>query len=766
MYKAFAGEMGFDEFHLYLRPVIFEFASHKEKADQPPPIFITALLEDDSSVDRYIPSNLLLSIQEIDNNQIGKFSFHTRDGVIQLLSQFGVENMQITLACQVTQKNALIVAVQQASFCYMIRPTSTMDMKEANLSLKSQSSSASGRNSKSGNEIEKQSLVAAPTTSYSTGHPLDGHWTMPPEAFVSIQLEKLGPWDMMLNTFIHKKEIMGSRMQNPNEDEKIKREVIAEYCHKLSHRMSQYALRGQIIAYYNSLKILLEDFPVIRDKYFMIGLSQEKKGNRDSKENLEADPRSFQPRPHRLLPPDGQAFLNLWFIPHPSEVLIMFKMLPEKAAYRALRQSLQTVAALHYIVSYLFSFAQLGNSPNCFDSLNPEPLTADWGGNERIGTELQELQKMIDSLQNPLYPNKVAQLLIIQREVMLLQFDAAVRHLLREVYLSSGNILAYQSVTDSVHHGLPPLSNSAVRSVFASQLWLLQLMVPCSPTTLTLFPWRAFLVDGGPFPVTISNLNTLNYNMQLCLCRPSDDDRRVAHGALVGMPFLMEDILWSSYDVVMEDHAEWQTAVAKKKQNLAEIDESHASGSESSRKTCKALPRLHDPVTSRALLRSFLIIWKQLEVLKAEWGRLKLKVEDINTVPLYKQFAELYGTDILYPAMRAIARHMGTEDEFEGLVTSSQSILPPKGASEIEVKTRQLQKLLESLEIHMIHDVKKKTNQGMTLVTSERARVGNGLPTELWKHRIMQENFSAVRPQIVETFVQRLMENYQESDVE
>ncbi|KAM9156376.1 coiled-coil domain-containing protein 162-like [Pangshura tecta] len=798
MYKAFAGEMGFDEFHLYLRPMHFEIASHKEKADQPPPIFITALLEDDSNVDRYIPSNLLLSIQEIDSNQIGKFSFHTRDGVIQLLSPAGVENMQITLACQVTQKNALIVAVQQASFCHMIQPTRTVDMKEANLSLKNQSSSASGRNSRSGNEREKQFLMAAPATSYSTGHPLDGHWTIkraqiqcfhlplrPPEAFVSIQLEKLGPRDMMLNTFIHKKEIMGSRMQNPNENEKIKREVIAEYCHKLGHRMSQYALRGQIMAYYNSLKILLEDFPVIRDKYFMIGLSQDKKGNRDSKENLEADPRSFQPRPHRLLSPDGQAFLNLWFIPHPSEVLIMFKMLPEKvgiyklkervfsqclfylqAAYRALRQSLQIVAALHDIVSYLFSFAQLGNSPNCFDSLNPEPLTVDWGGNERIGTELQELQKMIDSLQNPLDPNKVAQLLVIQREVMFLQFDAAVRHVLREVYLSSGNTLAYQRVTDSMHHGLPPLSNSAVRSVFASQLWLPQLLDPRSPTTSTLFPWRTFLVDGGPFPVTISNLNTINYNMQLCLCRLSDDDRRVAYGELVGMQFLMEDILQSSYDVVMEDHAEWQTAVARKKQNLAEVDESHASWSENSRKICQAPPRPHDPVTSRALLRSFLITWKQLEVLKAEWGRLKLKVEDINTVPLYKQFAELYGTDILYPAMRAIARQMGTEDELEGFVTSSQSILPPKGASEIEVKTQQLQKLLESLEIHMIHDVKKKINQEMTLVTSERARAGSGLPTELWKHRVMQENFSVVRPQIVETFVQRLMENYQESDVE
>lgn len=40
------------------------------------------------------------------------------------------------------------------------------------------------------------------------------------------------------------------------------------------------------------------------------------------------------------------------------------------------------------------------------------------------------------------------------------------------------------------------------------------------------------------------------------------------------------------------------------------------------------------------------------------------------------------------------------------------------------------------------------------------------IPAELWKHRVMQENFSVVRPQIVETFVQRLMENYQESDTE
>ncbi|XP_019393423.1 PREDICTED: transmembrane protein FLJ37396 isoform X1 [Crocodylus porosus] len=765
-YKVFAREMGFDEFHLHLRPVHFEFASHKEKADQPPPVFITALLEDDSTVDRYIPSSLMLSIQEIDN-QIGRFSFQTRDSVIQLLSPSGVQNMQIVLACQVTQKNALIAAVQQASFCHVAQSTYTPDLKGRNVSLRSRSSSASGRNSRSGYGTENQ-LAVAPAIPYATGRHLDMHRTIkrPPEAFISIQLEKLGPRDLMLNTFIEKKEIMGSRMQNPDEVLKIKREVIGEYCCTLSHRMSHHALRGQIIACYNSLRNLLEAFPVIRDKYFMIGLPQEKKGEKHWKENLLAGSRFFQSRPRYLLSPDGQAFLNLWFIPHSSEVLIMFKMLPEKAAYRALRLSLQIVAALLDIVSYLLSFAQLGNSPSCFDTLNPESLTAAWGGTERIGTELQEIQRMIDNLQNPLDPHKVAQLVILHREVMFLQFDATVRHLLREAFLSSGNISAYQSITDSMYHGLPPLSNSVVRSAFASQFGLPQPLDPHSPSALMLFPWRALLADGGPFPVTISNLIPINYYMQLCLCRLSDDDRKIAHGELVGIHFLMEDILETSCDVIMEDDAEQQTLAKKKQQNLAEIVESNASLSKSSGKTSKALWRQHDPLTSCTLMKSFLIIWKQLSVLKAEWGRLKLKVEDINTVPLYRQFSELYCADILHPAMKTIARQMDIEDEFEELVISSQSILPPKGASEIEIKMCQLQKLLESLEIHMIHDVQRKINQEMTLVTSERAREESGLPTELWKHRVMQENFSVIRPQIVETFVQRLMENSQESDVE
>lgn len=49
-----------------------------------------------------------------------------------------------------------------------------------------------------------------------------------------------------------------------------------------------------------------------------------------------------------------------------------------------------------------------------------------------------------------------------------------------------------------------------------------------------------------------------------------------------------------------------------------------------------------DAVMSLALLRSFLILWKQLEVLKEHWGRFKLRGQDINSAALHRQFSELY----------------------------------------------------------------------------------------------------------------------------
>ncbi|KAM5163890.1 uncharacterized protein ACMZJ9_006474 [Mantella aurantiaca] len=757
-YTYFAEEMGFNEFHLHLRPVRFEFATHKAPVDQIPPTFITSLLEDDCSVDRYSPSAQLLAIHEVDDNQIGKFSFWTKDGILQLLSKNGVENLQVVLTCQVIQKNALIAATQLAFYSQMSSriPKQVLDIKDSNLNMQRQMSSGSEKTSSSWSLVDSQtSLTPVPNETQA-----QTYWTKKryPEAFVSIQLEKVGLRDAMLNTFLQKKQAMGTIMRNPEEVEKVKRELLKDYCQKLSKRISMHSLRGQIIAYCNSLKQLLEDFPLIEKTYFIIGWPQEKKT--PIKEALQADPRTFQERPHTLLTDDGSVFVNLWYIPHSVEVLTMFKMLPEKAANQALYCTLKIVAALHDIVSYILSFAQLGNSCDDSSNLINTELTADWGGIEGIGAELREIQKLIDGLQNPHDPKEVASLLLLRREVMMLQFDSAVRYLIRDALLSSGNISAFRTTTDNIYHGLTALSDSVVRSAFSSMLPVPQPHDPRSHRTFMLYPWRAFLATSGLFPLTIRGIHTIGHYMQLCLCDMTDHERSVAHGELVGVHLLMEDILQGKYNFISF------TIEGKLDDRKMQTDRSPTGEEQTVSRSSQMKQSHQDPISEYRQLKSFLILWKQLEVFKERWGKRKLRVEEINTVYLYRQFCEMYRDEIFYPTMKIIARQMGKEGEFEGLTLRSQVVLPPKGASEIDIRVQQLQKIMESFENDMILDVQKKITKDLTLVISERTREGRGLPTELWKKTAIKENFFPDRPQIVEEFVQQLMSEHQGNSTE
>ncbi|XP_013366254.1 PREDICTED: transmembrane protein FLJ37396 isoform X2 [Chinchilla lanigera] len=137
LYKELARETGFEEFHLYLRPVHFEFASLDDKVDQSAPVFITSLLEERGQVDRYSPATLVLAISEVDDNQIGKYSFYTKEAILKLLSHSGVENMQVILACQAAQRNALLVALQQAASYHTPR-AGCPDVKEISSNLRNQ----------------------------------------------------------------------------------------------------------------------------------------------------------------------------------------------------------------------------------------------------------------------------------------------------------------------------------------------------------------------------------------------------------------------------------------------------------------------------------------------------------------------------------------------------------------------------------------------------------------------------------------------------
>ncbi|XP_066569838.1 coiled-coil domain containing 162 [Amia ocellicauda] len=769
LYRMFAGEMGFDEFHLYLRPVQFEFAVPKEKAEPLPPVFITALLQDDSRVDRYTPTSLLLGIQEVDHKQIGRFSFRTEESIAQLMSRSGIENLQVVLTCQVTQKNALIGAVKQASLCYWAQTTVAPQDKELQMGRpgsRTDGGSTSGRDSRVGKDLESKNFPQSLSPSRAGHRPGAGTWTRPAEAFVSLQLEKLGPRDEMLNMFIKKKQAMGTVMQNPEEVEKIKRGLILEYCQKVTLCMSQYSLRGQIVEYYSSLIALLDDIPAIRDTYFMIGKPHERKGERDSERGLLTDPRSFQSRPRCLLSADGKTFLNLWFLPHFSEVLIMFKSLDRKACRQALHQTLRIVAAFHDIVCYLVSFARLGNDSTFYSSRQHTPLVAHWGGTEGIAAELHEIQKQIDSLCDPTSPLEVGRLLHLRRDVMFLQFDAAVRHLIREAFLSAGNTAAYQTVTDKMSHALPVLSDCVTGSLYSTHLTLPLPLQPDSIRAERMYPWRSFLSQYGPFPFAICSIPAIEHSMQMCLSGLDEHSQNVANGEILGVSLLMEDVLQGSHNRIAFSLQSWEgdkTSQPADKERIVNGDEEPGRGEAGPAAQESWVGPLQEPVEMYTVLQSFLVLWKQLERLKEVWGRQRLGVQQINTLSLYKQFSRMYSVEILYPVMRAIARQLGKEEEYEVLQTDTQPILPPSGASEVDIKTRQLHKLLESLESEMISEVQKKITKELTMVISERARQDTRLPTELWKHPGMKQSFAPERPEIVENFVQQLMWNCEET---
>ncbi|XP_072545413.1 uncharacterized protein [Salminus brasiliensis] len=729
LYRSFSQEMGFDEFHLYMRPVQFEFAGKKE-IPKPPPLFITTLLQDSSCVDRYCPSSLPLGIQELDENQIGKFSFRSEEAVINLMNQSNLESLQVVLACQVTQKNAVLAALKQASVCYWAENSVTSPKALECLTPKA-SRGASGT---------KDRLAGA---------------------FVSIQLEKVHLRDEMLNFFVKKKELMSTLMSNPEEVVKIKRKMILEFCNKFSLVMSQCCMRGQIIALCYSLTSLLDQLPDIGQTHFVIGQAGEIRSGAEGEKCFQPDPRTFQVRPRQLLSADGKTLLNLWFIPHYTDVLIMFKTLEEKACCQALQHTLTIVSALHDIVFYLVSLASLGNTKSSLGSSGELKLTADWGGSESIRAELWDIQQQTDSLTEPDSPEVVGRLLQLRREVLFLRFDVAVRCMIREAFLCSGNISTYQSVSNNMSHALSALSDSLKHG--DSQLPLPQPLDSCSPESQRIFPWRSFLACHGWHPLAMWDILPIEFCMQLCLSGLNNRSRMEANGAMLGVSLCLDDMLRSERDaaplqlqgqadsdIIMESDSELQDFT-----DDVEIV---------SRNPKEIMSKAHNPIQSLTQQKGFLLLWKQLEVFKESWAQQQLGVEQINSAKLFKVFSRLYRMEIYYPSMRALAQQMEKEQEYEALLSHNQSFQAPPGATEVDVKTWQLLRLLESTECDMIRAVQRRINRELTLVMSERARHDTALPSELWKKASMKHCLSLERPQIVENFVQQLMGGGKETE--
>ena len=81
LYRKLANTLGFEDYHTFMRYVQFDFAKYKENAGIPLSEFVSELHSEDTKIDRFTSNNLHLAVNEIEESQIGKFSFKGKENI-------------------------------------------------------------------------------------------------------------------------------------------------------------------------------------------------------------------------------------------------------------------------------------------------------------------------------------------------------------------------------------------------------------------------------------------------------------------------------------------------------------------------------------------------------------------------------------------------------------------------------------------------------------------------------------------------------------
>uniref|UniRef100_A0A5K3ERZ5 DUF4549 domain-containing protein n=2 Tax=Mesocestoides corti TaxID=53468 RepID=A0A5K3ERZ5_MESCO len=881
IYLHTAIDMGYDEFNLFLRPIQFEAAKFKDGADEAkPPLYITAVQDDDSVLDKFIPSALPLAIHELDETHVGKFSFRGKVTIAELCDQRGVDNLLVILKTQLAHKNALIAALMLA------------------FNSKPSFFNTAFSRGKKGRSMDQEGTSIAEYTGFTgtqmgpTPLALERAFHMPyadyhPEAFFSVQLEKTCCRDRVMNTFAKKLEASAkSKNKSKNssvESEKLKRDLISQFCDDYSRRTQQTALRGQIIAIYTSLLTVLRKVPNICEEFFTIGTMFEKKGTDDDAEMAKVDPRQLRKRVRRVLSLDGTKFYNLWFIPHFLEVLFVFRQLDDESATRALRSMCKLASALHDIVHYLIAFSRLGISsskisaeqraqihamasktiktmvherhptssmefaeqlaakaaaespmaelvvagkPELLAEINEQPKNAvtpngltlpngqsllidqavdeisafDGGPMSSLAEELREIQSQINLLPDPQDPEQVVELLNARREYMFLLLDVCLSSVLGETFLANGNEEAYRELVDGSRFPLAEMSNRCQPSLDTLEMSVPEPLEPQDERARTIFPWHSFLNTSGPFTIQYPRWTRLEYNIRLCMAGLKHVDRPTVHGEFLSLMLALEDVLETGdvpeaaagQPLPIEEYENFHYLLGRRYRNKRKEAPAPAAGANATgtgggggevtetketenvqstteashpTKTDTSVPAetklsiAETPMAAYALIKKYIILRKRVELIRREWGKRRLGLEEIDTPASFKQVTQVYRRERLFPLLRSLSIQYKQPEIFAlGPFQETDVQISPKGIPEMVILQRQLVKLIEAFENYIIGDIRKLIVRQIDLVIKERNREEGSLPLDLWKKPAMKESLTVQRPALVEEFLSNLMD--------
>lgn len=149
----------------------------------------------------------------------------------------------------------------------------------------------------------------------------------------------------------------------------------------------------------------------------------------------------------------------------------------------------------------------------------------------------------------------------------------------------------------------------------------------------------------------------------------------------------------------------------------------------------------------------------RLEIVREAWSTAKLNVLSIDTLKTFDDAFASFRDEIRSPVLRQLSTAVGYSTFYNDfpLALANGQLAP--NVLEYECKQALTMRILIELEgKFMMNDTLKRFKRERTLVLSERLREENSLPTDLWKKQQFTENFSVLRPHILDEFAKLLSE--------
>ena len=504
-YKLFSKKLNFEPFHLTMHCHPIENAVKRENASFVVEVPAPDCSDEDfraSGMNKLVASAMSMAVQEMDENQIPKFSFRQPSGLKALLNDADFRKLQTTLTCQIAHKNLMTSAVLLMYYAHDQLP-----VPRGNIELSDDSASKSKSSSENDNFLTRKESSAQ-----SSGPVVYKNPDFLPESFVSIQLEKMTKRMYAHNWFVDTKIQMGFAAKNPVEFEKLVANTIVEYSHLITARASLLSLKAQLIAYYTNILQVLQDFPSVRQNFFQMGYFKEvKKKDELLKEYMAMDALTMKTRPRTVFSSDGQAFMNLWFIPFPTEILQAFTSLPDNEAVPIFHNWLRIISCLHDMLLIFVALAKLGirSSKSEMVAAALKTCSAEWGGAEGIGAELFEIQSQLNNLGDQTNAEQVASFMELRRKVLYLHLEVVTRHQMRDALMPKYPD-HFKNLLSGIYHNLPLLVGTyqnSMPTVFQSGLDLPEPLECREALAKRIYPYRVLLNHNGPF--TTGNFTTL-----------------------------------------------------------------------------------------------------------------------------------------------------------------------------------------------------------------------------------------------------------------